>query len=92
MKQTSFWSINLIVLLAVTWLLGCSIVDAADSKISVLIVDGQNNHNWAETTPVMKDILEKTGRFQVDVCTSPKEAPKQLTDNSKESMDKWKKD
>jgi uncharacterized protein len=37
----------------------------------VLIVDGQNNHKWQETTPVMKKILEDTGLFQVDVATAP---------------------
>ena len=40
-------------------------------KIKVLIVDGQNNHNWKETTPVLKDIYEKSGRFTVDVATTP---------------------
>jgi len=36
-----------------------------------LIVDGQNGHKWAETTPVLKQILEETGLFAVDVATSP---------------------
>lgn len=40
-------------------------------KIKVLIVDGQNNHNWKTTTPVMKKGLEECGRFEVDVATSP---------------------
>ena len=44
---------------------------AADEKIKVLIIDGQNNHNWKETTPVLKKIFEDTGRFTVDVATSP---------------------
>jgi type 1 glutamine amidotransferase len=39
-----------------------------------LIVDGQNNHNWQETTPILKQQLEETGLFEVDVVTSP---PKQ---------------
>lgn len=39
--------------------------------IRVLIVDGQNNHRWAETTPYMKEILEKSGRFTVEVATAP---------------------
>ena len=43
---------------------------AADS-IKVLIVDGQNNHSWQQTTPVLKKLLEGTGRFTVDVATSP---------------------
>lgn len=44
---------------------------AADDKIKVLIIDGQNNHNWQQTTPVLKKIFEDTGRFTVDVATSP---------------------
>ncbi len=43
--------------------------DAAPLK--ALIVDGQNNHNWKATTPVMKKILDGTGLFKVDVATSP---------------------
>lgn len=37
----------------------------------VLIVDGQNNHQWKLTTPVLKQLLEDTKLFQVDVATSP---------------------
>jgi len=47
-------------------------VPAADAeKISVLIIDGQNNHDWKATTPPIKEMLEKTGRFNVEVLTSP---------------------
>ncbi len=42
-----------------------------DPKIKVLIIDGQNNHNWQQTTPILKKILEDSGRFTVDVATSP---------------------
>lgn len=43
----------------------------AAEKLKVLIVDGQNNHNYKAMTPFMKSELEKTGRFTVDVSTSP---------------------
>ena len=43
--------------------------DAA--PIKALIVDGQNNHKWAETTPVLKEMMEACGRFTVDVSTCP---------------------
>src|SRR5947208_2248868 len=43
----------------------------AASPIKALIVDGQNNHKWQLTTPVLKKDLESTGKFQVDVATSP---------------------
>jgi type 1 glutamine amidotransferase len=43
----------------------------AASPIKVLIIDGQNNHKWQETTPVLKKLLEETGMFQAEVLTSP---------------------
>jgi uncharacterized protein len=43
----------------------------AAENIKVLIVDGQNNHKWAMTTPLLKQILEESGIFSVDVSTSP---------------------
>ena len=50
---------------------------AADEKIKVLVIDGQNNHNWQQTTPVLKKTLEDTGRFAVDVATSPPKGKKE---------------
>jgi type 1 glutamine amidotransferase len=44
---------------------------SAAEKIKVLIVDGQNNHDWKSTTPVMKKALEASDLFTVDVSTSP---------------------
>src|SRR5579875_734510 len=43
----------------------------AEEKLRVLIVDGQNNHNWRAMTPPMKAELEGSGRFTVDVATTP---------------------
>jgi uncharacterized protein len=43
----------------------------ADPPHKALIVDGQNAHNWKETSPVLKQLLEQTGMFHVDVATSP---------------------
>ena len=65
---------------------------AGAAKINVLLIDGQNNHNWAETTPVIKDILEKTGRFKVDVCTSPEAPPKRPGINKDDKNDPSKVD
>ena len=50
------------------WALGTL---ATAEPIKVLIVDGQNNHDWRATTPLMKKALEETGLFQVDVATAP---------------------
>ena len=31
-----------------------------EDKLKLLLVDGQNNHKWATTSPILKDILEKS--------------------------------
>jgi hypothetical protein len=36
-------------------------------KIQVLIITGQNGHDWRGTTPVLKKELEDTGKFEVRV-------------------------
>lgn len=52
--------------------LTCHAIQAtATAPLRVLIVDGQNNHPWQVTTPIMKSILEECGRFEVTVATSP---------------------
>jgi type 1 glutamine amidotransferase len=43
----------------------------AVGPIRVLIIDGQNNHDWKSMTPPMKTLLESTTRFTVDVATTP---------------------
>jgi type 1 glutamine amidotransferase len=43
----------------------------AAPHLHALIIDGQNNHNWQATTPVLQRILADTGLFQVDVITTP---------------------
>ena len=52
----------------------------SELKLPVLIVDGQNNHDWKTTTPAIRRALESSGRFTVDVATSP------LTGNSMEGF------
>jgi len=37
----------------------------------VLIVDGFSNHDWRQTTQLIRGILEQAGGFQVDVSTAP---------------------
>jgi len=65
---------------------------SAADKINVLIIDGQNGHKWQATTPVIKEMLEKTGRFTVDVLTSPPALAKNADDAAKKaSADAWAK-
>ena len=55
---------------------------AKKAPIRVLLIDGQNNHNWKATTPVMVEALQKGEAFEVTVSTSP---PK------KSNAEDWKK-
>jgi len=50
--------------------LSVAVASAAPPQ-KALIVDGQNGHDWKATTPVLKQLLEETGLFSVDVATSP---------------------
>jgi len=52
-------------------LLVALIASAVAAPIKVLIVDGQNNHDWKGTTPWLKKLLEDTGKFTVEVATTP---------------------
>jgi type 1 glutamine amidotransferase len=49
----------------------CSSAVTAADPIRVLIIDGQNNHQWKVTTPLIRQTLEACGRFTVDVATTP---------------------
>jgi type 1 glutamine amidotransferase len=64
-----------------------------DAKYKVLIIDGQNNHNWRETTPVMKKLLESSGRYTVEVATTSQEPalPPKPTKPDAASIEKYRK-
>ena len=64
---------GMILLTLIVLLAGCTSVLSKNppAPIKTLIVDGQNNHKWAETTPVLKEMMEASGRFTVDVSTCP---------------------
>ena len=44
-----------------------SLLAQAPPKVKVLILTGVSNHKWMATTPVLREILEQTGRFEVRV-------------------------
>ncbi len=44
---------------------------AENAKLKVLIIDGQNNHDWKATTPILRRALADCGRFTVDRATAP---------------------
>ena len=41
------------------------------SPLRVLLIDGQNNHDWKSSSPWIKKVLEESGLFSVDVATTP---------------------
>jgi type 1 glutamine amidotransferase len=54
--------------------LGCEMSSrrqSQDRPLKALIVNGQNNHNWKASSPLLKEFLEQTGVFEVDTATSP---------------------
>src|SRR5262249_23218257 len=54
------------------------------------VIDGQNNHNWQAMTPPMKADLEATGRFAVDVVTTPpKGAPTAAWESFRPAFSKY---
>src|SRR3954454_21043313 len=57
-----------------------SVVVPAQSRIKVLLVTGQSNryHNWEVSSPIVKRLLDDSGRFAVTVATTP---PKGETPN-----------
>ena len=58
---------------------------AAD-KISVLLIDGQNNHNWVQTSESLRGILNRAEIFEVTTQSSPAAEANQST------WESWKPD
>ncbi len=75
--MTTHWSFCRIscVALALSCLsgLGARADESAEhgERIGVLIVDGFSNHDWAQTTAIVRRILKDSGRFEVAVSTAP---------------------
>lgn len=43
------------------------------SLIKTLLLSGQNNHDWTRSTPFVRNLLEATGKFSVDITENPNE-------------------
>jgi type 1 glutamine amidotransferase len=59
--------------------------DHSGKRIKVLIIDGFSNHDWQQTTSLIKAVLAPTGLFDISVSTTPpaKQSP---------GWDKWRPD
>lgn len=72
-RSLAFLYASRLLALSLMMLSGATVASAAD-PLRVLLIDGQNNHQWQATSPLIRQILESTGRFQVDVATTPQDA------------------
>ena len=62
-------NIGLVILVLGLFSCGSSSTNVKEKKLRALIVDGHNNHGvWPKTTMMMKDYLEQTKLFEVDIA------------------------
>jgi type 1 glutamine amidotransferase len=89
--MTTRRALSLTILLAGASLCGLGLsshaADSAEPVLRVVLIDGQNNHNWRATTPLLKRHLEACKRFTVDVATSPQIPSLHRPNKPKNEMD-----
>src|SRR3989442_1688604 len=62
----------------------------ARHQLSVLIIDGINNHDWEAGTRAVQAILTKSGRFTVDISTTPpRDAPREAWNTWRPQFSKY---
>lgn len=49
----------------------CALTSVGQTRIRVMLLDGQNNHDWKATSPVMKKALDEAGLFATTIVTAP---------------------
>jgi type 1 glutamine amidotransferase len=76
-------------LLTCLWLLAGESLAAEMQKMKVVILTGSNNHNWQETTPTLQNILERSGRFEVDLVTQPEKLTEATHANCDVLLSNW---
>ena len=63
--------------------------DDAQGKLRVLLLSGQNNHDWRATTPQIERILEDSGRFTVDVTDHPEQVTADMLAHYEVVVSNW---
>ena len=64
-------------------------LEVSAQPLSALVLSGQNNHDWTQTTPVIQQILDQTGRFQVDVTKRPDQLTDEMLSNYDVLISNW---
>jgi type 1 glutamine amidotransferase len=57
--------------LLTTIILYNSTIVAQEEAVPILILSGQNNHEWQKTTPVLQKLFENTGFYNVSITDKP---------------------
>lgn len=86
MKNRITLTLTVLAVASFAWLGSAKTTKPSDGILKVLILDGQNNHDWKSTTPVMQHVFDTSGRFTVDVSTSPGKK------GSEDQWDAWRPD
>ncbi len=60
-----------------------------ESTVRVLLITGQNNHNWEETTPLIVELLDATTRFEVDSTEKIEAFPPERLDEFDVILSNW---
>ena len=55
----------------ITLLFACIVSSCKDNPVRVLILSGNNNHDWQETTPMLEKILTRKENFTVYITEKP---------------------
>lgn len=66
------------------YLAAAPLLPSASLPIPVLVIDGINNHDWRAGTAGIKSALDSTGKFRVDVSTTPP------TGSDASAWDQWR--
>jgi len=70
-------------------LIVCARAGSAEAPLRVLILSGQNNHDWRQTTPKLRSILADCGRFTVDVTEHPEQCDAQSLSSYDALLSNW---
>jgi type 1 glutamine amidotransferase len=70
-NQTKRWILGLVIITSVLLSAVSVSAAAAEAPIKVLVISGQNNHDWAKSTPYLEKLLNRTDRFQATVNNAP---------------------
>jgi len=71
MKTTAFRLSDSLLSYFFVLLFTFSATGLALAQSKVLVLTGQNNHTWRRTTPLINDILEESGKFDITLSMAP---------------------